>query len=149
MNRGPWTQLEDIRLLELYKRYDSKWSKIAKKVTDRTESNIKNRIISLLNKEQQMIVTSSNKPVVDQLIMKLRMSVSQEVGGTDEKSVSPASGSGRRRTSSSSSLVTMPSFSDPLEKPEPEMDLVKEKLTPSFGTTSFPSFGEIMDQYAK
>jgi hypothetical protein len=52
INRGPWTRIEDILLLEKYKRYGNKWSQIAKKVERRTESNIKNRIKSLLNREQ-------------------------------------------------------------------------------------------------
>lgn len=52
INRGPWTKAEDIHLLEKYKRYGNKWSQIAKKIEGRTESNIKNRIKSLLNREQ-------------------------------------------------------------------------------------------------
>jgi hypothetical protein len=66
INRGPWTRLEDILLLEKYRRYGNKWSKIAKKVERRTEGSVKNRIKSLLNHEAQFVDRSeSSKPLID------------------------------------------------------------------------------------
>ena len=53
INRGFWTNEEDSRILELYNEYGKKWSTIAKMMKDRTESAVKNRIKSLLNKIKQ------------------------------------------------------------------------------------------------
>jgi hypothetical protein len=93
INRGPWTRIEDISLLEKYKRYGNKWSQIAKKVDRRTESSVKNRIKSLLNRESQLVDGKDGESVIDALIMKFRMEVSSESNGEDGLAVSPASGS--------------------------------------------------------
>lgn len=50
INRGKWTDAEDILVLENFLKYGSKWSLIAKFIKDRTESSVKNRIKSLMNK---------------------------------------------------------------------------------------------------
>lgn len=52
INREPWTPNEDLELLEAFKRHGNRWSKISMHIINRTESSIKNRIKSLLNKEK-------------------------------------------------------------------------------------------------
>jgi hypothetical protein len=82
--------VEDIGLLEKYKRFGNKWSKIAKKIPERTESAIKNRIKSLLNKEAQTIGGAEGS-LVEHLIMKFRMEVSGDLVYEDDLSASPCS----------------------------------------------------------
>ena len=57
INRGPWEIDEDILLLENYKVHGNKWSMISKGISNRTESAVKNRIKSLLNKIKQDLST--------------------------------------------------------------------------------------------
>lgn len=56
INRGPWTDEEDCKILRGFKEYGKKWSLIAKLIKSRTESTIKNRVKSLLNKIKQNLV---------------------------------------------------------------------------------------------
>ena len=53
MNRGAWTEEEDICILENYKIHGNKWSVISKMLCNRTESAVKNRIKSVINKIKQ------------------------------------------------------------------------------------------------
>lgn len=57
VNRGPWQSFEDAEILKHYRIYGKKWSVIAKLVEKRTESAVKNRIKSLLNKIKQNLAT--------------------------------------------------------------------------------------------
>lgn len=57
INRGPWRKEEDILALEKYKIHGNKWSVISKCINNRTESAVKNRIKSLLNKIKQDLST--------------------------------------------------------------------------------------------
>lgn len=60
INRGSWTIEEDSRILDLYKEHGKKWSTISKQMKDRTESAVKNRIKSLLNKIKQDLKKSDD-----------------------------------------------------------------------------------------
>jgi RNA polymerase-binding transcription factor DksA len=53
INRGPWEYQEDLQVLQLYKEHGKKWSNISKMTKNRTESAVKNRVKSLLNKIKQ------------------------------------------------------------------------------------------------
>ena len=53
INRGHWTALEDVLLLEGYLKFGNKWTSITKTIPNRIESSVKNRIKSLINKIQQ------------------------------------------------------------------------------------------------
>lgn len=57
VNRGPWTEFEDAEILRHFRVHAKKWSVIAKLVENRTESAVKNRIKSLLNKIKQNLAT--------------------------------------------------------------------------------------------
>lgn len=50
VKKGNWAKEEDELIFELYKRYGSSWSKIAKYIPGRTENAIKNRFYSTLRK---------------------------------------------------------------------------------------------------
>ena len=47
INHGPWTKVEDDRLLELAGEYGRAWTKIARNMPGRTENAVKSRISSL------------------------------------------------------------------------------------------------------
>lgn len=53
INRGSWTEDEDILLLEGFLKYGNRWSAIAKLVPGRIQGLVKNRIKSLLHKIKQ------------------------------------------------------------------------------------------------
>ena len=53
ISRGPWTPGEDCKILRGFREHGKKWSLIGKLVVSRTESAIKNRVKSLLNKIKQ------------------------------------------------------------------------------------------------
>jgi len=50
VRKGNWTTAEDELIFQLYQKYGSSWSKIAKYVPGRTENSIKNRFYSTLRK---------------------------------------------------------------------------------------------------
>jgi len=50
VKKGNWTKEEDELIFELYQKYGSSWSKIAKYINGRTENAIKNRFYSTLRK---------------------------------------------------------------------------------------------------
>jgi len=50
IKKGEWSKEEDELVFDLYKKYGSSWSKIAKFVKGRTENSIKNRFYSTLRK---------------------------------------------------------------------------------------------------
>jgi hypothetical protein len=49
INRGPWTDAEDVMLIDGFREVGNKWSKIAKNIPNRSEISIKNRMKSLMN----------------------------------------------------------------------------------------------------
>lgn len=73
MNRGTWTMQEDLNLIEAHLKYGNKWSKISKLLASRTESSIKNRIKSLINKEKQELNNlDTPQAILERLVIKLR-----------------------------------------------------------------------------
>ncbi|CAG9312156.1 unnamed protein product [Blepharisma stoltei] len=78
INRGIWTPVEDLMLLEAHKKLGNRWSLIAKELNTRTESSIKNRVKSLLNQEKQEL-DSLDLPgqALDRLIMRKKIEAEQ------------------------------------------------------------------------
>jgi hypothetical protein len=73
MNRGAWTNKEDLNLIEAHLKYGNKWSKISKLICFRTECSIKNRIKSLINKEKQELNNlDTPQAILERLAVKLR-----------------------------------------------------------------------------
>jgi len=60
VRKGNWTKAEDELIFQLYQKYGSSWSKIAKYVPGRTENSIKNRFYSTLRK----VATAKHRSVV-------------------------------------------------------------------------------------
>ena len=50
ITRGPFTEEEDAKLLRLYQEHGKKWAEISKKMKNRTENAVKNRLNALLKK---------------------------------------------------------------------------------------------------
>ena len=91
VNRGAWTESEDIKALECYKIHGNKWSLIAKSINNRTESSVKNRIKSLVNKIKQDLTTMDDLNIgIDRAILKKSLNVMKRE--PDTESVSPRSG---------------------------------------------------------
>lgn len=55
IKHGNWSPAEDLELLQAYKVLGKQWSNISKLIENRTESAVKNRLKSLINKELQCI----------------------------------------------------------------------------------------------
>ncbi|KRX10455.1 Homeodomain protein [Pseudocohnilembus persalinus] len=56
INRGPWSEKEDLELLKLILTKGKKWSDVSKSLrSSRTENSVKNRYNSLLKREKQVI----------------------------------------------------------------------------------------------
>lgn len=108
INRGEWTLEEDIQLLELYQTHGNRWSLIARESPTRTESSIKNRVKSCLNKAKQDL-TTLEKPeeLLRRLIMKKKLKVASKAPITLEASASPASGRGMNRASTPLSFASL------------------------------------------
>ena len=68
IERGVWSEKEDLQLLESYQRLGNKWSTIAKELSNRTDSSIKNRVKSLLNREKQAVSLGRETDVLAMLI---------------------------------------------------------------------------------
>jgi hypothetical protein len=91
INRARWEAAEELTLLELYKALGNRWCVILKELPTRTESNIKNKIKSLLNKEKQDLLTLDDPAqILARLIEKKRMQAG--VCLTLKRSASPPSG---------------------------------------------------------
>ena len=91
VNRGSWTVEEDIRILENYKTHGNKWSVISKSITNRTESAVKNRIKSMLNKIKQDLSTMDNlNSGIDMMIQSKVMGMRPKE--EEAQGVSPRSG---------------------------------------------------------
>ena len=72
INRGPWSCKEDLAILLGYLRYGNRWSLVAKSVSNRLESAVKNRVKSLINKEKQLLRgQETQETLVESLIRKL------------------------------------------------------------------------------
>jgi Myb-like DNA-binding domain len=65
IKRGEWTDQEDILLLEGYLLYGNKWISITKKLENRIESSVKNRVKSILHKIHQDLKSKINKNIED------------------------------------------------------------------------------------
>lgn len=79
INRQPWTDKEDVLALENYKVHGNKWSLISKSIKNRTESSIKNRIKSLINKIKQDLDTMDDINIgIDRVIAKKNEDISKE-----------------------------------------------------------------------
>lgn len=86
IDRGDWTALDDLHLLESHKKLGNRWSVIAKELKNRTDSSIKNRIKSLLNRERQNVVGFAESDLLDALIEKKKRELQ-----SDLEPASPAS----------------------------------------------------------
>ena len=92
IKKGSWTPTEDLLLLKSHKRLGNRWSVIAKEIGNRTESAIKNRVKSLINKETQNL-HSFNEP--EEVLKKIILKKKLEISGSEEcfNIASPPSGS--------------------------------------------------------
>lgn len=78
INRGMWTDAEDVLILEKYKIFGCRWSLIAKCIKDRTESSVKNRIKSLLNKlKQDSNSSQSESSGIERIISEKKTQISE------------------------------------------------------------------------
>jgi hypothetical protein len=76
INRSEWSAKEELVLLELYRDLGNRWCVISKELPTRTESNIKNKIKSLLNREKQDLLTLDDPAqTLTRLIEKKRIEV--------------------------------------------------------------------------
>lgn len=62
VNNGDWSKEEDDLLLEKFKVYGSKWTKIAQYFKGRTNTNIKNRYLALQRQEKKQIEEAPEPP---------------------------------------------------------------------------------------
>jgi hypothetical protein len=90
--RGPWTEREDIVALEKYKIFGNKWSSISKFIENRTESSVKNRIKSLLNRIRQDLSVHDDLHTGINRVIKLKLESSARNSVSEQDSVSPRSG---------------------------------------------------------
>lgn len=98
IERGVWSEKEDLQLLESYQRLGNKWSTIAKELSNRTDSSIKNRVKSLLNREKQAVSQGSETDLLAMLIRRKRAALAAM------ESASPASGQALTSFSAAASL---------------------------------------------
>ena len=79
MKRDKWTQEEDLAILKLNKTMGHQWSKISKIIGNRTDSAIKNRVKSLINKQRQDLDARMGKKVsLDELIGKIEQGLDKD-----------------------------------------------------------------------
>ncbi|CAG9316962.1 unnamed protein product [Blepharisma stoltei] len=79
VNKGPWSNEEDLKLLELYKAFGNKWSKISQALKTRTENSIKNRLKSLINvKKQELASLEGSNITIEELIADRKIQDSME-----------------------------------------------------------------------
>lgn len=71
IQKGPWTDEEDLALLQYYKTYGNRWSMITSLIGSRGESNVKNRFKSLINSVKHEDYNSSIQEKVEKLVSRL------------------------------------------------------------------------------
>ncbi|OMJ70564.1 hypothetical protein SteCoe_31442 [Stentor coeruleus] len=78
MKRDKWSESEDLHVLKLYKSLGNKWSEISKIIGNRTDSSIKNRVKSLMNKQKQELKFNENKDTfLDSIINKFESTLTK------------------------------------------------------------------------
>ncbi|CAD8071506.1 unnamed protein product [Paramecium primaurelia] len=73
LNKCPWTESEQIQLLQLVQNQGKKWSVISKQIKGRTENQVKNAYNSLINsyRRNHMQTLDSDEIIVSKLLSKL------------------------------------------------------------------------------
>jgi hypothetical protein len=77
INKGEWTYLEDLTLLQKHKDIGRKWSIIAKEFKGRTENSVKNRWNTLIKSAKSTLGNTSSEMASDYLITHLSGLVSK------------------------------------------------------------------------
>ena len=67
VNNSPWTKEEDELLLEKYKKMGSQWKKIAAFFNNRTNTNVKNRWISIQRENERKLKCETMKIIFSPL----------------------------------------------------------------------------------
>lgn len=76
INRGAWTEEEDMRLLQCFLLHGKRWSEISKLIDNRTENAVKNRFNSLMKKYQKdssLANQNDNKDIEEDSIWERRI----------------------------------------------------------------------------
>ncbi|CAD8156655.1 unnamed protein product [Paramecium octaurelia] len=73
LNKCPWSEQEQIQLLQLVQKYGKKWSVISKQIKGRTENQVKNAYNSLINSYRRNHIQSldSDEIIISKLLTKL------------------------------------------------------------------------------
>ena len=109
VNRGPWTDREDVLALENYKIHGNKWSIISKSMKNRTESVVKNKIKSLLNKVKQDLNSMNDLLIgIDKMILikkqKIQLSQAEKIKSPPKPEVDPTQESNSNKEEPSSDI---------------------------------------------
>lgn len=70
MSKQPWTSEEDLRLINLYIHHDNKWGCISKEMKNRSSTNVKNRVNSLINRERKYARGIDKATAVSRIVQK-------------------------------------------------------------------------------
>lgn len=88
VNRGPWTEEEDIILLECYKTHKNKWTFITKTLKKRTVSSVMNRIKSLVNQIKQDLISVNDLDTgIDKVIQIKKEAINKKTQNSPSRSV--------------------------------------------------------------
>ena len=71
IRRGEWSREEDLRLMQAFQQLGNQWSRISRLLGDRTESAVKNRTKSLLNRARQTLGVLHSDGAVDLILKQL------------------------------------------------------------------------------
>ena len=66
--KGRWSLAEDLELMQVFLELGSRWSLISKRLENRTENAVKNRINSLLHNELKQFGVSDQKQAAHRII---------------------------------------------------------------------------------
>jgi len=87
IEKGLWRKEEDLFLFESVQQFGKKWSYISKKMKElRTENGVKNRFLSVMDKEISNCMTkkkipSSEEHIINKIIKRLREELEHIRGG--------------------------------------------------------------------
>lgn len=149
INRGPFTQEEDLKIIELHKRYGNHWSAISTFLPSRSHNAIKNRWNSCLSKKIETAQPSSDWNTIPPLSPLLKTAENQENSSINQLNLSlsnsinspskinqilPTSNTSIAMAISNPQIIISPQFQSPEISISP---MINEQMTPKVIHQSF------------
>lgn len=84
MSKQNWTSEEDLKLINLYIQHNNKWGHISEEMKNRSATNVKNRVNSLINRERKYARGIDKATAVSRIVQKRNAEIGASLLNTPE-----------------------------------------------------------------